>query len=77
MRCTFGETNAKVEQAFDKRERFEDDELDAISMRCAYLDALQECGWTQDDFEYRFKRTPFNVPKRHRKQKIHAEDYSD
>jgi len=47
-----------LNDAWDKRERFEDDELDNLSMRIVYEDTLKAHGWTRSDFEYVSNRTP-------------------
>ena len=56
---TYEECDAAIERAFDNRERFPDDEtLDNLSMNLAYLQGIEESGWTQTEYEYRFDRTP-------------------
>lgn len=51
--------DSAIEEAFDKRERFEDDEeLDNLSMRIAYEDTIHAHGWTLADYEYVFNRAP-------------------
>ena len=56
---TFQECDTAIDLAFDRRERFPDDlELDNLSMHVAYLQGIEESGWTQVEYEYRFNRTP-------------------
>ena len=54
---TFAQADAIIEASFDNRERFEDDDLDATSLQCAYLDGIARTGWTQADYEYVFNRS--------------------
>lgn len=56
MKATFEQVDEQIDLAFDRRERYDDDELDAISMRCAYLDAIEKNGWTQAEYEYLYRR---------------------
>ena len=54
-----------IEAAFDARQRFEDDEeLDNLSMRIAYEDAIHASGWTRSDYEYVFNRAPNGAEER-------------
>lgn len=58
----FAAADSAVESSLDKRERFEDDELDDVSIHCAYLDGIKESGWTQVDYEYVYARTTDDDP---------------
>jgi hypothetical protein len=54
-----------IEEAFDARQRFEDDdELDDLSMRIAYEDAIHAHGWTRSDYEYVLNRAPHGAEER-------------
>jgi hypothetical protein len=55
---TFAECDAAIEVAFDNRQRYPDDEeLDNLSMNLAYLQGIEESGWTQAEYEYRYLRS--------------------
>lgn len=79
MKSTFEQVDAEIDLAFDKRERYEDDELDAISMHVAYIDAIERLGWTLADYQYQYNRydPTYNPIKASIEMQENEDEYSD